>query len=175
MTEVKKRREMEKVKRFFKEIRWFEYLFLAVCLAILIALCVVYKSSVPTALSSTLGVVSVFFITKGNVVGQIIGLVQLPFYAYISYVNKLYGEMIICFLISFPLYIIAVISWLRNLNSKGAVGSVKVNIDLSLKEWLIVLVVGAIFGVGVYFLLGYFNPCAFSSGSMPGSAPRKAT
>lgn len=146
---------MEKIKNFFKEIKWYEYLFVGVCLTIFVTLSVVFKSSIITTLSAILGFLAVFFISKGNVVGQILGLLQIPFYSYISYSNSYYGEFIICLTISFPLYALAIFSWVKNINSSS--GDIKVNTKIGWREWLVVVIISLIVGVGVYFLLDYFN------------------
>lgn len=146
---------MEKVKMFFKEIKWQEYLFIAVCLATYISLGIVFNSTIMVILNAIFGFSAKFFVSKANVVGQILGLMQLPFYAYVCYQNSYFGELIVCALICLPMYVLSIISWFRNLHSSG--GSVKINSKISLKEWIIVLSIGVLMSVGIYFLLDHFN------------------
>ena len=146
---------MKKIKRFFETISWYEYLFLLICLATYITLSVVFKSGIITTLNALFGFLAVFFISKGNVIGQILGIIQIPFYCYIAYANRYFGELIICLVISFPMCAMSVFSWIRNINS--SCGDIKVNTKIAWKEWLAVIIISLIVGVGVYFLLDYFN------------------
>ena len=146
---------MKKIKRFFETISWYEYLFLLICLATYITLSVVFKSGIITTLNALFGFLAVFFTSKGNVVGQILGIIQIPFYSYIAYSNRFFGELIICFVISLPICVTAIFSWAKNIYS--SCGDIKVNTNISWKEWLILIIVSLIVGVGIYFLLDYFN------------------
>lgn len=61
---------MEKIKRFFKEIKWYEYLFVGVCLTIFVTLSVVFKSSIITTLSAILGFWQYFLSQKVMSLGR---------------------------------------------------------------------------------------------------------
>ena len=78
---------MENVKKFFKDIKWYEYLFVGISLVVMITLSIVFHSHIFYILSSTFGVVGVLFLTKVNVVGIFVGIVQIVFYSIISYLN----------------------------------------------------------------------------------------
>lgn len=146
---------MKKLGLFFRSIKWYEYLFLCVCLAVYVTLGVVFESGIITILSSIFGFLSVFFITKGNVLGQMLGLIYLSLYAYVAYSASYFGEFIICLAISAPIYIVTIFAWVKNL-SNGA-GEVRVKANLKRKEWLVVSLVVLLLSVGVYFLLQYFH------------------
>lgn len=145
----------EKLKDFFMRIKWWEYTFMAVFITAIIVCGVVFKSSPLTILCSLFGVVGVFFIAKGMVVGQFISIVYCVLYVIMSYFNKLYGEMLVNLAVTFPMYIITIISWMKNVSKKDKV--VKVNKSLSKLEWSLFFVCFACSSVGFYFLLRAFN------------------
>lgn len=146
---------MENVKKFFKDIKWYEYLFVGISLVVMITLSIVFHSHIFYILSSTFGVVGVLFLTKVNVVGIFVGIVQIVFYSIISYLNGLYGEMINNLCVTLPLYIANLITWLKNLYSKN--GQVKINSSISWKEVVAAICVVVILSVGMFFVLDYFN------------------
>ena len=146
---------MENVKKFFKDIKWYEYLFVGISLVVMITLSIVFHSHIFYILSSTLGVVGVLFLTKVNVVGIFVGIVQIVFYSIISYLNGFYGEMVNNLCVTLPLYIANLITWLKNLYSKN--GQVKINSSISWKEVVAAIGVVVILSVGMFSVLDYFN------------------
>ena len=146
---------MENVKKFFKDIKWYEYLFVGISLVVMITLSIVFHSHIFYILSSTFGVVGVLFLTKVNVVGIFVGIVQIIFYSIISYLNGFYGEMVNNLCVTLPLYIANLITWLKNLYSKN--GQVKINSSISWKEVVAAICVVVILSVGMFFVLDYFN------------------
>ena len=146
---------MENVKKFFKDIKWYEYLFVGISLVVMITLSIVFHSHIFYILSSTFGVVGVLFLTKVNVVGIFVGIVQIVFYSIISYLNGFYGEMVNNLCVTLPLYIANLITWLKNLYSKN--GQVKINSSISWKEVVAAIGVVVILSVGMFFVLDYFN------------------
>lgn len=146
---------MENVKKFFKDIKWYEYLFVEISLVVMITLSIVFHSHIFYILSSTFGVVGVLFLTKVNVVGIFVGIVQIVFYSIISYLNGFYGEMVNNLCVTLPLYIANLITWLKNLYSKN--GQVKINSSISWKEVVAAIGVVVILSVGMFSVLDYFN------------------
>ena len=146
---------MENVKKFFKDIKWYEYLFVEISLVVMITLSIAFHSHIFYILSSTFGVVGVLFLTKVNVVGIFVGIVQIVFYSIISYLNGFYGEMVNNLCVTLPLYIANLITWLKNLYSKN--GQVKINSSISWKEVVAAIGVVVILSVGMFFVLDYFN------------------
>lgn len=145
----------EKLKGFFKQIKWWEYVFMSVFIVAIIVSGIVFKSAALTIFCSLFGIVGVFFIAKGMVVGQMISIVYAVLYATMSYFNHLYGEMIVTLAVTLPIYVATIVTWLRNSSKKDKV--VKVNKSLSVLEWVLIFVVAAGLGVGVYYMLRAFN------------------
>ena len=65
-------------------------------------------------ITSLLGITSLIFIAKGNVIGQLLMVVFCILYGVISYSYRYYGEMITYLGMSLPICIVSVITWLRN-------------------------------------------------------------
>lgn len=115
---------------------------------------VVFKSDIITVSSSIMGIITALLLAKGKSAGQLFGIILVILYSIVSFKSRYYGEVIIYILLMLPMYVIGVISWLKHQDKET--DSVSVN-TISLKEWLVLIVVGIFVFGGVYFLLKYFN------------------
>lgn len=86
-----------------------------------ISLCVVTASfflggrgSVLSLVASLLGVTALIFVAKGDVTGQLLTVVFSVLYALVSWEQRYYGEMITYLLMSAPIALFSVVSWLRH-------------------------------------------------------------
>ncbi len=143
------------IKKIFSDVKWWEVVFVAISLIVIITLSVVYHSHVFYIISSTFGIIGVLFLSKVNVVGIMICIVQLIFYSIISYLNAFYGEIINNLCVTLPMYIVNLVVWLKNLFNKS--GQVKINSAITYKEIVLAIFVVLILSVGMFFLLDYFN------------------
>jgi len=140
---------------FFKQIKWWEYLFMG-CFIVAVLVCgIVFHSGPIVILSSFFGMTAVFFIAKGKVIGNFLAIVQAALYIVMSYYNKFYGEILVCLVVTIPMYIFTIVSWMKNSNKKDKV--VKVNKSLSKLEWGLFFGCFACSSVGIYFMLRAFN------------------
>lgn len=146
---------MNKVKEFFNEIKWFEYLFMSVSLLAIVIFSIIYKFNFLYIISSVLGIIGVFFLSKGNIVGVFVCIIQLFFYSIISYFNGFYGEVLTNVFIALPLYIINIVTWIKNINSKS--GEVKINSKIKTREVLLSILIISLISIVIYFLLDYYN------------------
>lgn len=128
---------------------------LAVFVVTLLSVSIVEHSSAIVICNSIIGVVSVFFVSKGMIVGEILGIAQGVIYCILSAQNKYFGEVIVCACVTIPLYVCAIFTWIKNRQDVNVVQVNKKNFGLI--EWGITLAVMAVVGVGVYFLLGAFD------------------
>ncbi len=142
-------------KDFFKLIKCWEYAFMTVFIVAIIVCGVVFKSSPLTIFCSLFGIVGVFFIAKGMLVGQFISIVYGTLYATMSYFNHLYGEMIVTLAVTVPMYVATIITWIKNSSKTDKV--VKINKKLSVLEWCLMFVIACGLGVGIYYMLRAFN------------------
>jgi len=157
---------MKKFFSLFKAIKWWEGLFLVLSYCLIIILGIVFKSNVLIVLNSILGVSTSFFLSKGMLIANFVGIIQLALYSSICFFNSYYGEIVSCVLISFPTYIFSIITWTRN-RAKGS-GILKVNKSPSLLEWIVSLLVLSGLSIGLYFMLRAFNTAnlLFSTASL---------
>ena len=146
---------MDRIKLFFSSIKWYEYVFSIVCFSIYLFFGIFFKANVVVMINVLLGFLMSLFFSKGNVASQIVGIIQLPFYATVVFRNRYYGEFILVFLILLPMYIYGVVTWFKNLNKRN--GEVKIIKKIGWQEWIIATLVAFCLGVGVFCLLRYFN------------------
>ncbi len=138
-------------KKIISQIKWFEYVYISIFLSVLIALGFVFNSSWLVVCNGIFGIVSVFFIAKGLVIGNIIGIVQLAVYSIMSFQNRYYGEIFVSLAILLPCYIAAIFTWTKNRNKKNDV--VQVIKKISLKEWIVATVGIAAISASMFFVL----------------------
>ena len=93
-------------------------------------------------LTSLIGVTSLIFIAKGNVVGQVLMVIFCLLYGVISYSYRYYGEMITYLGMSMPISIASVVTWVRH-PFEGRKSEVKVS-SLRSKDYVIIGIVGVI-------------------------------
>ncbi len=108
-----------------------------------------------TLFTSILGVTSLIFVAKGDVIGQLIAVLFSILYAIISYDCRYYGEMMTYLFMSAPAAVLAVISWIRN-PYKGNKQEVTITY-IKFGEVLFLLLLTGIVTFIFYFILKYFN------------------
>ena len=92
-------------------------------------------------------------LAKGKYACYVIGIISTFFYAYVSYMNNYYGEVIISMCCTLPLMIVGLINWLKHQDNTNTV----VIKDITKKELIVVLISQAILFSGYYYLLKIFN------------------
>lgn len=92
-------------------------------------------------------------LAKGKYACYIIGIISTFFYAFVSYSNSYYGEVIIAMCCTLPLMIVGLVNWLKHQDNTNTV----VIKEISKKELIIVLLTQAIMFIGYYYLLKVFN------------------
>lgn len=134
----------------------------SMCLVVLSFLLGTEKNSL-TLIASLIGVTSLIFVAKGNVIGQFLITIFSLIYAIISYRFQYYGEMITYVGMTMPIAVLSIISWLRH-PYEGGEGEVKVE-SLSKRTWLIAGILTVVVTFIFYFILKFFhtNNLAFST------------
>ena len=92
-------------------------------------------------------------LAKGKYACYIIGIISTFFYAFVSYNNSYYGEVIIAMCCTLPLMIVGLVNWLKHQDNTNTV----VIKEISKKELIIVLLSQAVMFIGYYYLLKIFN------------------
>ena len=101
---------------------------------------------------SILGATALIFVSKGNVIGQMLCVVFAAYYGFVSYGPHYYGEMITYLGMSAPMALAAVISWLRHPFREDH-AEVEIR-SLKAGHYAAVFLLGAAVTTGFWFLLG---------------------
>ena len=123
-------------------------------LVIVIGFCFAQEKDVLNLVSSLIGVISLIYIAKGNLFGEILSLIFGLLYAFISYQNRLFSELITYGFMYVPLTIATIVTWFRHpYKDEKTVEITKT----SLKLFLLIVLLGFIVTIIFYFLLKYLN------------------
>lgn len=145
-----------KIKRLFQYFSLFEWILWTSSVTVITVAFFACGNFYPlTLIASLIGVTSLIFIAKGNVIGQFLIIVFSILYAIISIRSHYYGEMITYLFMSAPAAIFACISWLKNPAEKGK-NEVKVA-TMSALKWICVSIFALVVTVIFYFILRYFK------------------
>ena len=118
-------------------------------LALIITMSVCFGASWISTVTGIFGITCVIFAAKGKVISIFFTWVMIVFYSILSYKNKYYGEVFINVFMMFPMTMISLITWIRNLGKDHVV---KVN-SITKSEITIVFAVAAVAFVAFYFIL----------------------
>ena len=101
-------------------------------------------------IASLVGVTSLIFLAKGNPFGNVLMIIFSIIYGYISYTFSYYGEMITYVVMTLPMAVFSLISWLRNpyKGNKSQVAisglSKKIIIQMLLSTTVVTIVLGVL-------------------------------
>jgi nicotinamide mononucleotide transporter PnuC len=124
-------------------------------LVILVSYFVFKGGNLLNVLASLIGVTALIFVSKGDVLGQIITVIFSVFYGVISFKFHYYGEMITYMFMTAPMAVAAVVSWLKNpFNEDKSEVTVA---PLKKKTLLWGIVLSVVVTVVFYFVLKHFN------------------
>lgn len=108
--------------------------------------------------------INIYLLSKGKLMGMVIGIIECGLYAYISYKTQLFGEVVKVLAISVPLNFVSLINWLINMRKlkkeKFKETSKKEQEDITVKKltkkmFIIYLFVTVGVAVASYFFLKY--------------------
>lgn len=137
----------------FKNWTTFEKLFLLIGTILAIVLTFMFKGTLIDLGYTLLYIWTALLLAKGKYSCYIVGIISTFFYAFVSYSNSYYGEVIIAMCCTLPLMVIGLINWLKHQDSTNTV----IIKEITKKELLLVLLSQAIMFTGYYFLLKVFN------------------
>ena len=142
--------------KFLKSFTVFEYcLWTVSVVAIVLSFFLCGNTDYLNLAGSLLGATALIFVSKGNVVGQILSVVFAAYYGFVSYYMHYYGEMITYLGMTAPIAIAAVISWLRH-PFQGNKAEVTVR-SLRAREYIIIFALAAAVTAAFYFILAALN------------------
>ena len=131
----------------------FEKLFLILGTIIAILLTFAFKGTWIDLGYTLLYFWTALLLAKGKYSCYIVGIISTFFYAFVSYSNSYYGEVIIAMCCTLPLMIVGLVNWLKNQDNTNTV----IIKEITKKELLLVLFSQAIMFTGYFFLLKAFN------------------
>ena len=145
--------KLKEALKYFSPFEW--ALWSGSVVAIALSFCLGESFHPLTLLASLLGVTSLIFIAKGNVLGQFLVSIFSILYALVSFEQRYYGEMITYVFMSLPASVTACVTWLKNPSKKGK-SEVKVATVSAMKLFWIAILTVAVTTV-FYFILAYFE------------------
>ena len=145
-----------KLKKLFSYFSIFEWcLWIGSVLAVTLSFILGGEFYYLTLLASLVGVSSLIFIAKGNVVGQFLIILFSILYGIVSIRFRYWGEMITYLFMSLPAAVSACITWLKN-PSKESKSEVMVA-SITKKKCILSILLSLLVTVVFYFLLRYLN------------------
>ena len=145
--------KIKKILKYFSPLEW--GLWSGSVITIALSFCLGDSFHPLTLLASLVGVSSLIFIAKGNVIGQFLVSIFSVLYAIVSIEQRYYGEMITYLGMSLPAALVACITWLKNPSKRGK-NEVKVATVSAMNLFWIVLA-ALIVTTAFYFILAYFQ------------------
>ena len=109
------------------------------------------RSNVLALVASLIGVTSLIFYAKGNLIGHVLMIAFCILYAVISFSSAYYGEMLTYLCMALPMTVFGLVTWFKNPFEKGK-AEVKVN-EVKPKEYALMALLTVIVTVAFYFIL----------------------
>ena len=107
------------IKNYFDDWSKFEINLIIISTLIMLTSSLIAQDGLIALISGITGIVSVVLCAKGKSSTYIIGSIQVLTYAYLSFNNKLYGEVMLNLLYYIPMNIIGFFMWSRHKNDNG--------------------------------------------------------
>ena len=144
------------MKRLFNYFTKFELILWGCSIAVVVISYVGFSRPIDLAFfASLIGATSLILNAKGNPLGMGLMIFFCMIYGYISYTYSYYGEMITYLGMSWPLSILAFVSWFRN-PYKNKRSQVTVS-SVTKKDIALIFALAVFVTIALYFVLKYFN------------------
>ena len=140
---------MKRILKYFSIFEWF--LYITSILMIVVCFIVFKNNNYFYLIGSLVGVTALIFLSKGNVLGQIITVIFSVFNGLVSYSFNYYGEMITYLCMTLPIAVASIISWMKN-PSKENKNEVAIN-KIKHKEILLLILLSLAVTITFYFIL----------------------
>lgn len=149
---------MQRVKNFIKcEIsNWnrFELIFIFCIIPLTVILSIFAKDSIVATFSAVFGMLYTIIAGKGKISCYFFGMIGTLCYSYLSFKNALYGSLLLYLGYYFPMEIIGIFAWRKNLKKEN--NEIKKTF-LSNKDRITLALVIIFTGFLSSFVLKYFN------------------
>lgn len=139
----------------FKGWKWYEFLYLAVMLgAVTVCFFTFSRDAWLSYITSVAGIVAILCVSKGVFYAPILNMIYAVLYFIVSFNQRYFGEVITCVMM-IPVYILSIVSWVKNRNK---VDRERVNVnEIGKKEYIILFSLVPLLVVAIYFLLKAFD------------------
>ena len=145
---------MKKLLKYFSTFEWVLLIVSVVGIIVTHFLSQEQKSWL-ALVASLFGVVSLLLIAKGNLWGIVLTMVFSLIYCYMSFVERLYGELLTYGTMTLPSNIVALVSWIKN-PFKGQKTQVAIS-KISTKKVVFTFATGVVATVALHFGLKALN------------------
>ena len=145
---------VKSIKKYFSDWTKFELSFLIFGLSVSVLSTIIFHGTIFDSLYTSLYFITALLMSKGKVECYFVGFVSVFFYAFISYNQGYYGELLITAFLTFPIMIVGIISWLRHQDKDENIVIIS---TLSKKELFISLISQVPLFFIYYFILKIFN------------------
>lgn len=145
---------MKKLKKYFSDWTKFELGLLITGLTVSILSSILFDGNAIDTLYTSSYLVTALLMAKGKAECYIVGFISVFFYGIVSYNQGYYGELLITALLTFPIMIIGLRSWLRHQDEEDDVVLIS---SLSKKEIAISFASQIPLFWLYYFILKIFN------------------
>ena len=144
---------MKKILKYFTPFEWSLW---AVSIATVVGFYIGFRNTEWTYLVTTiLGVTSLIFLAKGNLIGLILTLIFSVFYVIVAITYRYYSEVITYGTMTLPIGIVCLIQWIKN-PYKDKKHEVEI-VELKKDDYVYIIVLGAIVSIIMYFILGWIK------------------
>jgi nicotinamide mononucleotide transporter len=117
---------MKAIKGYFSDWSLFEKIWLLSFTAVNIYLYFAFKDTSIGLIASITGMLCVVLTAKGKISNYYPGIINVVFYAYISYGQKYYGEVMLNLMYFLPMQFVGLFLWRRNKSREGYKSEVKI-------------------------------------------------
>lgn len=140
------------VKKILKKFSLFERVLWLFSVTLTAVVFVLFNGDSLSLAASLIGVTSLIFAAKGNPAGPALMIVFSVIYGVISYSFAYYGEMVTYLLMTMPMSVLSLVSWLKNPHN-GNKSEVEVN-SIQIIEIIFMLFLTIAVTAAFYFILG---------------------
>lgn len=106
---------IETIKKEFADFSLLEKIFFPIAIFVIIIVSIILKDSKIALISAICGISYTILAGKGRVSCYFIGIIGTVCYSYLSYKNAFYGQLALYALYYFPMEIIGIYNWSKNL------------------------------------------------------------
>ena len=126
-------------------------LYVVTIVSIIISFFAFHNNQYLYLIGSLIGATSLTFLAKGNPFGQVLTIVFSLFYGIVSYSFKYYGEMITYLVMTLPIAVCALFSWIKH-PSQESKTQVKIK-ELNAINYILIIIVSIVVTIVFYFIL----------------------